>query len=114
MPVFLSRLNEEDHARCCYELLMLVRYNSFAAQNIENLFMVVNVHLCSGARGKGDDSGFDFLCSDLFVYERLHVDASTFEDAANSIFRWKLIEFDRFQNYHALHQLFAGLPLKVW
>jgi len=109
MPVLLSRWNEEDHAWYSYVLLMLVGYDSSAAQNIENLFMVVNVHLCSGARGKSDDSGFDFLCSELFVYERLHDDRPTLKDTANSIFRRSLAQFDRFQHHHALPMPSAGL-----
>ena len=113
MPVLFSRLDEEDHAWHSYVLLMLVGYNSFATQNIENLFMVLSMGLCSGAGGKGDDSGFDFFGSEFFVYERLCVDAPTFEDAASSIFRWNLIQVDRFQNYQASDLASAGL-LKVW
>jgi hypothetical protein len=113
MPVFFSCLNEEDHARQSYVFFILARYDSFAAQNIEKLLMVMNVHLCSGACGKGDDSGFDFLCSKLFVYECLRVDAPTFKDATNNIFRWGLIQLDRFQNHQALHVLLAALLLKA-
>lgn len=113
MPVLFSSLNEEDHAWHSHVLLMFVGYNSFAAQNIKNLFMVVSVHLCSGPCGKGYDSSLDFLCTKLLVYERLRVDAPTFKDAAKSIFRWNIIQLNRFQHHQALHLLFAGL-VKAW
>jgi hypothetical protein len=67
MPVPFTSRNEKDHPWRGYVLRMFVGYDSFAAQNVEKLFMVVNMHLSPRARGKGNDRGLEFLGPKLLI-----------------------------------------------
>jgi len=67
--------------------------------------VVVNVHLGSGAWRKSDDSNPRLLCPNVFVYERLHVYRSTFEDATNIVLGGSLVHIDYLQHYHVFPML---------
>jgi len=74
VPVLFSCRYQEDLPWRGYVLFSLVGHDSFAAQNVEDLFVVVNVHLCSCAGIKSDDSNRRLMCLGAFVYERFRVD----------------------------------------
>jgi len=102
MPVLLPCGDQEDCSWRSYVFFLLVRHDSFAAKNEENLLVIMHMYLRSGARRKSDDRNRRLLCPDLFVYERPHADSSAFENAANSVLGMSFVNVDRFQRHHVL------------
>jgi len=108
MPMLLPRRYQEDCPWRGYVLFLFVRYDSFAAQNVENLIMTMKVHLSSGARRKSDDSNPCLPCPNVLVNKRLRADRSAFKDSANSILRGSSVYINHFQHHHVLPTSFSG------